>query len=77
MFIYSLSLHQDLYQKLIECLSTFLHLLLPIFKEEGLNPLVKDTVIHKNSKVSELERKADGSIEKLKSHRIKNKVIQL
>ena len=57
LYIFSPSLHQDLYQKIIKCFinSIPIKLIQNIIKEEDLDLLIEGTVNHKNFGKSETE----------------------
>ena len=67
-YIYSPSLHQDLYQKLIECFSIYIpiHIIPNILKEEDLNVVVEEIVDSKDFEKSDTEIETYESIEDLK-----------
>ena len=66
--IYSPSLHQDLYQKLLECFSSYkpIHIIPNIFNEEDIDVVIEEIVNNKDFEKSNTEIKTYESIEELK-----------
>ena len=67
-YIYSPSLHQDLYQKLIECFSNYIpiHIINNILNEENIDVVIEELVINKDFQKSDTEIEAYENIEDLK-----------
>ena len=67
-YIYSPSLHQDLYQNLIKCSSKYIPLdLIPnILNEEDIDVINDDVVINKDFEKSDTEIKTYESVEEFK-----------
>ena len=67
-FIYSRSLHQDLYQKLIKCFSNYMpiHIIPKILIEEDFDIVIEEIVNDKDLQKSNTEIEIYGSIEELK-----------
>ena len=67
-YIYSPSLHQDLYQKLINCLGNHIpiHIIPKILNEEDLDILIEETINNKDFKTSDIEIEKINNIEELK-----------
>ena len=67
-YIYSPSLHQDLYQKLIKCFSNYIpiHMLPNILNEEDIDIVIDEIVINKNFENSVTEIETFDNIEELK-----------
>ena len=67
-YIYSPSLHQDLYQKLIECLSNYIpiHIIPNILNEVGIDVVIEEIVNNKDFEKSDTEIEKFESIEDLK-----------
>ena len=67
-YIYSPSLHQVLYQKLIKCFSTYIpnHIIQNIPNEENLDVISNEIVIYEDFQKSTTEKETYESIEKLK-----------
>ena len=67
-YIYSPSLHQDLYQKLIKCFTNYIpsHIIPNILNEEDINILIEETVNNKDFEKSDTEIETYESIEELK-----------
>ena len=67
-YIYSTSLHQDLYQKLIKCFVNYIpiHLIRNILNEEDIDVVTDEVVFNKDCKKSGTEIEAYESIEQLK-----------
>ena len=56
-YIYSPSLHQELYQKLIKCFSNYIpiHIIPNILNEEDLDILIEEIINNKDFKTSDIE----------------------
>ena len=69
-YIYSLSLHQDIYQNLIECFSIYIptHIIPNILNEEDIDLVIEEIVNNKDFEKSDTEIETYGSIEELKFH---------
>ena len=67
-YIYSPSLHQDLYQKLIKCFSNYIpiHIIPNILNESDIDVVVEEIVNHKNFEKSDTERETFDNFEDLK-----------
>ena len=67
-YIYSPSLHQDFYQKLIKSFSKYLPInIIPnILKEDGIDVVIEEIVSNKDFEKSDIEIETYESIEKLK-----------
>ena len=67
-YIYSPSLHQDLYQKLIRCFSNQIpiHIIPNILNEENLDILIDEIVNNKDFEKSDIEIETFDNIENLK-----------
>ena len=67
-YIYSPSLPQDLYQKLIKCFSTYIpsHLIRNILNEEDIDKVFEEIVNNKDFEKSDTEVKTYESIEEIK-----------
>ena len=67
-YIYSPSLHQDLYQKLIKCFSNYIpiHIIPNILNEKDINIVIEDIVNNKDFQKSDCEIETYESIENLK-----------
>ena len=67
-YIYSPSLHQDLYQKLLECFSNYIpfHIIPNILKENDIDIVIDEIVNNKNFEKSGTEIETFESIEELK-----------
>ena len=67
-YIYSPSLHQDLYQRLINCFSNYLpiHIIPNILNEEDLDILIEEIVNNKDFEKSDIEIETFDNIENLK-----------
>ena len=67
-YIYSPSLHQDLYQKLIKCFTNYLsiHIIPNILNENDIDVVLEEIVNHKNFEKSDTEIETYESIEELK-----------
>ena len=67
-FIYSPSLHQDLYQKLIKCFSNYIPIYIfpNILNEEDIDVVIDEIVNNKDFEKSDTEVEAYESIEELK-----------
>ena len=66
-YIYSPSLHQDLYQKLIKCFSIYIpiHIIPNILNEEDIDVVIEEIVNNKDFQKSDCERETYESIEEL------------
>ena len=67
-YIYSPSLHQDLYQKLIKCFSNYIriHIIPNILNEEDIDIGIEEVVNNKDFEKSNTEKKTFDNIEDLK-----------
>ena len=67
-YIYSPSLHQDLYQKLIKCFTKYIpiHIILNISNEEDIDKVIDEVVENKDFEKSETEIETHENIEELK-----------
>ena len=67
-YIYSPSLHQDFYQKLIQCFSKYIpiHIIRIILNEEDIDPVKVETTDNKDFRKSNTEIETYESIEELK-----------
>ena len=67
-YIYSPSLHQDLYQKLIKCFSNYIpiHIILNNLNEEDIDVVIEELVNNKDFEKSHTEIETYESIEELK-----------
>ena len=67
-YIYSPSLHQDLYQKLIKCFSNYIpiHIIPNILSEEDIDIVFEDVISNKNFQKSDIEKETFDIIEELK-----------
>ena len=67
-YIYSLSLHQDLYQKLIKSFSNYIHIHITpkILNKEHIDVVIEEIVNNKDFEKSDTEIETYESIEKLK-----------
>ena len=67
-YIYSPSLHQDLYQKLIECFSNYIpiHIIPKFLNEEDIDIVTEEKVNNKDFEKSDTEIQTQESIEDLK-----------
>ena len=67
-YIFSPSLHQDLYQRLIKCFNIYIpiHIISNILNEEDLDLVIEDIVINKDFEKSNIEIEIYESIEELK-----------
>ena len=68
MYIYSPSLHQELYQKLIKCFSNYIpiHIISNILNEEDIDLFIEEIINHKDFKKSNIEIETFNNIEELK-----------
>ena len=68
LYIYSPSLHQDLYQKLIRCFSNYIpiHIIPNISNEEDINIVIDEIVNNEDSKKSNTETETFDKIEELR-----------
>ena len=68
LYIYSPSLHQDLYQKLIKCFSNYIpiHIIPNILKEEDIDVVIEGVVNNNDFEKSDIEIKTYESREELK-----------
>ena len=68
LYIYSPSLHQDLYQKLIKCFSNHkpIHIIPNVLNEEDIDRVTEEIDNNKNFEKSDIELKTYESIEELK-----------
>ena len=77
-YIYSPSLHQDLYQKLIKCFSNYIpiHIIPNILNEEDIDVVIEEIVNNKDFQKSDIEIETFESIEDLKfPQEYENKII--
>ena len=67
-YIYSPSLHQDLYQKLIKCFSNYIPInIIPnILNEEDIDIVIKEVINNKDFEKSDIEIETFNNIEELK-----------
>ena len=67
-YIYSPSLHQDLYRKLIKCFSNYIpvHIIPNILNEADIDIVIDESVINKDFQKSDIEIETYESIEDLK-----------
>ena len=67
-YIYSPSLHQDFYQKLIKCFSIYIPInIIPnILNEEDLDILIEEIITNKDFQISDIEIETFDKIENLK-----------
>ena len=67
-YIYSPSLHQDIYQKLIKCFSNYIsiHILPNILNEEDLDVVIEEVINNKHFEKSDTEIETFDNIEELK-----------
>ena len=67
-YIYSPSLHEDLYQKLIECFANYIpiHIIPKILNEEDLDKAIEEVINNKDFQKSDTEIETYESIEDLK-----------
>ena len=67
-FIYSPSLHQDLYQKLIKCFNNYIpiHIISIILNEEDLDIVIEEIINNKDFEKSEIEIETFDNIENLR-----------
>ena len=67
-YIYSPSLHQDLYQKLIKCFSNYIpiHIIPNFSNEENLDVVIEEVINEKDFEKSNTEIETYESIEELK-----------
>ena len=67
-YIYSPSLHQDLYQKLIKCFSSYIpiHIIPNILNEKDIDVVIEEIVNNKDFEKSNTEIETYESIEELK-----------
>ena len=67
-YIYSPSLHQDLYQKLIKCFSNYIpiHIIPNILNEEDIDIVIEEIVNNKDFEKSNTEIETYESIEEMK-----------
>ena len=67
-YIYSPSLHQDLYQKLIKCFTNYIpiHIIPNILNEEDLDIVIEEVVNYKDFEKSDTEIETYESIDELK-----------
>ena len=68
LYIYSPSLHQDLYQKLIKCFSSFIsiHIIPNVLNKEDIDVVIEELVYNKDFEKSNSEIETYESIEELK-----------
>ena len=68
MYIYSPSLHQNFYQKLIKCFSKYIpiHIIPNLKNEEDIDLVIEEIVNNKHFEKSDTEIETYESIEKLK-----------
>ena len=67
-YIYSPSLHQDLYQKLIKCFSNYIpiHIIPNILNEEDIDIVIEEVINKKDFQKSDVEIETFDNIEELK-----------
>ena len=67
-YIYSPSLHQELYQKLIKCFSNYIeiHIIPNILNEEDIDIIIEEIINNKDFQKSDIEREKFDNIEELK-----------
>ena len=67
-YIYSPSLHQDLYQKLIKCFTKYIpiHIIPNILNEEDIDKVIDEVVNNKDFEKSDTEIETYENIEELK-----------
>ena len=67
-YIYSPSLHQDLYQKLIKCFTNYIpiHIIPNILNEEDIDLVIEKVINNKDFEKSDTEIKTYESIEEIK-----------
>ena len=67
-YIYSRSLHQDLYQKIIKCFSNYIpiHIIPNILNEEDIDLVIEEIVYNKDFQKSDIEIETFDNIEELK-----------
>ena len=65
-YIYSPSHHQDLYQKLFNCFSNYIHIIPNILNEEDIDIVIEEIVNNKDFEKSDTEIETYESIEGLK-----------
>ena len=67
-YIYSPSLHQDLYQKLIKCFSNYIpiHIIPNILNEEDIDIVIEEIVNNKDFEKSDIEIETFDNIEELR-----------
>ena len=67
-YIYSPSLHQNLYQKIIKCFSNYIpiHLIPNVLYEEDFDVVIEEIVINKDFEKTDTEIETYESIEELK-----------
>ena len=68
LYIYSPSLHQDIYQKVIKCFSKYIpiNIIPDILNEEDVDEVIEEIVINKDFETSDTEIETYESLEKLK-----------
>ena len=66
--IYSPSLHQDLYQKIIKCFSNYIpiHIIPNILNEEDIDIVIEEVINNKDFQKSDIEIETYDNIEELK-----------
>ena len=67
-YIYSPSLHQDLYQKIIKCFTNYIpfHIIPDVLNEEDVDVIIDEIVNKKDFEKSDFEIETYESIEELK-----------
>ena len=67
-YIYSTSLHQDLYQNLIKCFTNYIpiHIIPNILNEEDIDIVIEEVIINKDFEKSDTEIETYESLEELK-----------
>ena len=67
-YTYSPSHHQELYQKLIRCFSTYIpiHIIPNVFNEENIDIIIEEVINNKDFQKSDIEIETFDNIEKLK-----------
>ena len=68
LYIYSPSVHQDLYQKLIKCFSNYIpiHIITNILNEEDIDLVIEEIVNNKDFEKSDTEIETFDNIEELR-----------
>ena len=68
LYVYSPSLHQEIYQKLIKCFSNHIpiHIIYNILNEDDIDIVIEEMINNKNFQTSDIEIEAFDNIEELK-----------